>query len=296
MTSESGSMEKSLLARIKRFAGRPWQGKVERVRKRWLEAFPRIPFPMRLPFGAWWLARNDHVSRPIIEKQFETAEYSFVRRFVQPGMTVLDIGAHHGFYTLLLSRVTGSRGMVFSFEPSPRERKALLRHVGLNRCKNVEVQALALGAEKKEAELYVVEGGETGCNSLRPPVVLSGTSRVRVPVIRLDDWISELKLDRVHFIKLDVEGGELEVLKGAVSLLERRPRPIILAEVQDMRTEQWGYPAKDIIGYLAAKGFKWFRLSGDGSLEYLDLAPDAFDGNFIAWPEELDRVMPGVIV
>jgi FkbM family methyltransferase len=294
MTSESSSMEKSLLARIKRFVERPWQGKVERVRKRWLEAFPRIPFPMRLSFGAWWLARNDHVSRPIIEKQFETAEYSFVRRFVQPGMTVLDIGAHHGFYTLLLSRVTGSRGMVFSFEPSPRERKALLRHVSLNRCKNVKVQPLALGAEKKEAELYVVEGGETGCNSLRPPVVISGTSRVRVSVMRLDDWISEQKLERVHFIKLDVEGGELEVLRGAVSLLDHRPRPIILAEVQDMRTEQWGYRARDVISYLSAKGFRWFRLSEDGSLEDLDLAPETFDGNFVAWPEELEMTFPGV--
>src|SRR5580693_9157669 len=170
MSSDLSKTNKSLLARAKRFVVRPWREKVQRIRLRWVEKFPGIPLPMRLPIGVWWLARNDHVSRPIIEKQFETAEYSFARQFVQPGMTVLDIGAHHGFYTLLFSRLAGPSGKVFAFEPSPRERKALLRHVSLNRCKNVRVQALALGAEKKEAELHVVEGNQTGCNSLRPPI------------------------------------------------------------------------------------------------------------------------------
>ena len=209
-----------------------------------------------------------------------------MRRFVQPGMTVLDIGAHHGFYTLLLSRAVGSRGRVFAFEPSPRERKALLRHLSLNRCKNAKVQALALGAERKEVDLYVVEGSETGCNSLRPPIVLSGTSSTSVRVMPLDDWLSEEKVEHVDFIKLDVEGGELDVLKGATKLLDRRPRPVILAEVQDIRTQAWGYRAKDVIEHLAQKGYKWFYPSEDGSIKELDTQLEHFDGNFVAFPEE----------
>jgi FkbM family methyltransferase len=286
MTSDASSMEKSLLARIKQFAARPWQGKVERVRKRWLEAFPRIPLPMRLPFGAWWLARNDHVSRPIIEKQFETAEYSFVRRFVQPGMTVLDIGAHHGFYTLLLARMVGSRGIVFAFEPSPRERGALLRHVQLNRCGNVKVQALAVGSAAKEVDLYLVDDAQSGCNSLRPPVVTVGTSQVPVRVVPLDSWLSEQKIERVDFIKLDVEGGELDVFRGATNLLEHHPRPVILAEVQDLRTLPWGYKAKATIDYLGQKGYDWFALADDGSIVELDTSSQEFDGNFVACPRE----------
>lgn len=286
MSSDSHSAEMSLLGRLRRFASRPWGEKVQRARTRWLEVFPRIPLPMRLPFGGWWLARNDHVSAPIIDGKFETAEYSFVRGFIQRGMTVLDIGAHHGFYTLLSARLVGSEGMVFAFEPSPRERKALLRHVSLNRCKNVKVQALALGAQKKEAELYVVEGSQTGCNSLRPPIVLSGTSCTPVRIMPLDDWLSEEKIGRVDFIKLDVEGGELDVLRGATKLLDRRPRPVVLAEVQDIRTLAWGYQAKDVIEHLRAKGYKWFCLAESGAIKELDIHQNEFDGNFVALPEE----------
>jgi FkbM family methyltransferase len=279
-------MNKSVASRIKIFVSRPWREKIERLRLRWVEQFPSVPLPIRLPSGIWWLARNDHVSRPLIQGNFETAEFSFIRKFLQPGMTMLDIGAHHGFYTLLASRIVGDAGRVYSFEPSPRERKALLRHVSLNRCKNVRVQALALGAEKKEAELHVVEGSQTGCNSLRPPVVLSGTSSVRVRVMPLDDWLSEQKIGHVDFIKLDVEGGELEVLKGAEALLERRPRPVILAEVQDIRTRAWGYKAKDVIESLRGKGYEWFSIAEDGSATALDVSADEFDGNFVAFPQE----------
>jgi len=206
-------------------------------------------------------------------------------------MIVLDIGAHHGFYTLLLAHLVGSNGQVFAFEPSPRERKALLRHISLNRCRNVRVQALALGGVEKEAELYVVQGNQTGCNSLRPPIVLSSVSPIAVQVTSLDVWLKEQKLDRVDFIKLDVEGGELEVLKGAANLLERRLRPVILAEVQDIRTLAWGHGAKEVIDYLVQKGYKWFRLSENGSLHELDTKQHTFDGNFVAVPEESkDRV------
>lgn len=286
MSFDSHSAENSLLERLRRFANRPWEEKVQRMRTRWLAVFPGIPLPMRLPFGIWWLARNDHVSGPIIAGNFETAEYSFVRRFVAGGMTVLDIGAHHGFYTLLSARLTGSNGRVFAFEPSRRERKALLRHVSLNRCKNVRVQAFALGAERKEAELHVVEGSQTGCNSLRAPVVLSGTSTTSVRVIPLDDWLTEENVEHVDFIKLDVEGGELDVLKGATKLLNRQPRPVVLAEVQDIRTLAWGYKAKEVIEHLVAKGYKWFGLSENGAIKELDVSQNEFDGNFVAFPEE----------
>jgi FkbM family methyltransferase len=286
MTSDSQGVPGSLHERVRRFVSRPWREKVQRVRLRWVEKFPGVPLPMRLPSGVWWLARNDHVSRPLIQGNFESAESSFIRKFLQPGMTMLDIGAHHGFYTLHASSIVGDAGRVYAFEPSPRERKALLRHVRLNGCKNVRVQALALGAEKKEAELHVVEGSQTGCNSLRPPVVLSGTSSVPVRVMPLDDWLTEQKIGQVDFIKLDVEGGELEVLKGAEALLERRPRPVILAEVQDIRTRAWGYEAKDVIEHLRGKEYEWFSIAEDGSVTALDISANEFDGNFVAFPQE----------
>jgi len=242
--------------------------------------------PLLLPSGVWWVVRDDHAGPMVYEGRFECAEVAFVNRFLQPGMIALDLGAHHGYYTLLASKLVGLRGKVFAFEPSPRERKALLLHVRMNLCWNVRVQALALGEEETEADLHVVDGGESGCNSLRPPSVVGKTSPVRVRVTRLDDWLDERKIGRVDFIKLDVEGAELDVLKGASRLLERRPRPVILAEVQDVRTLPWGYRAKDIIDHLTNHGYTWFTLSDAGCVENLDLSAKDYEGNFVAWPEE----------
>ncbi len=204
-------------------------------------------------------------------------------------MSVLDIGAHHGFYTLLASRLVGPKGRVFSFEPSPRERKALRLHLRLNRCKNVDLQDLALGDQNADSDLYVVEDWAAGCNSLRPPDVAARTSPVSVHVVRLDDWLTEHKIDRVDFIKLDVEGAELSILKGALRLLKGASRPVILAEVQDTRTLPWGYRARDIVTTLEGWGYQWFQPSARGSL--LEIGPDrdAFDANLVAVPSELTR-------
>jgi len=75
-------------------------------------------------------------------------------------------------------------------------------------------------------------------------------------------------------------------LKGAVGLLDRRPRPIILCEVEEIRTEPWGYKAKEVIEFLRCRKFHWFHLAADGGLEALDPQQQNFDGNFIAVPEE----------
>jgi FkbM family methyltransferase len=250
--------------------------------------------PVRLPFGAWWVPRGDSLTEPLLANTFETAEIGFVARFLQPGMTVLDLGAHHGLYTLLASKRVGSKGRVISFEPSPRERRALRLHLAMNLCWNVTTQGLALGNEDAESVLYVVEDWAAGCNSLKPPDVPATTSLTRVRVVRLDDWLHRRRIGRVDFIKLDVEGSELAALKGAAQLLERRPRPVILAEVQDVRTLPWGYPAREILDHLKQKGFKWFRVVQNGVVEELDLSPDSFDGNFVACPEEREAAILGL--
>ena len=92
------------------------------------------------------------------EGKFEAAELAFVEVFLRPGMTALDIGAHNGLYSLLASRRVGPQGRVISFEPSPRERKALRLNLALNWIRNVSVQGIAPGSEDGEADFYLVGG------------------------------------------------------------------------------------------------------------------------------------------
>jgi FkbM family methyltransferase len=240
-----------------------------------------------LSFGALWLVRRDDLGEHLLFGRFENAELAFVRRFLKPGMAVLDIGAHHGLYTLLASKQVGRVGKVFAFEPSPRERRSLRCHLILNHCWNVAVQPFAVARDDGKAELHVVQGSQTGCNSLRPPDVAGATLMASVRTVSLDSWVQRENVARVDFIKLDVEGAELEVLEGAHRLLERRPRPVALVEVQDVRTAPWGYRAREILRLLETKGYTWLELSADGSMRRLDTSREEFDGNFVACPEEV---------
>ena len=205
---------------------------------------------------------------------FESAELAFVERFLKPGMTMLDLGAHHGLYTLLASKRVAPGGKVFAFEPSPRERRALHLNALLNLCWNVTIQGLALGSENTRANLFVVEGSQTGCNTLRPPDVLCGTSPVRVRVTRLDDWLDSQRINQVDFIKLDVEGAELDVLMAAERLLNRTPRPVILAEVQACSDTAVGLSGQEDNPTSKLQGYQWLCLKENGSPERLELGAD----------------------
>jgi FkbM family methyltransferase len=277
---------RAMFTRINRFLRKPLHEQSRSFYVRWRQLFPNLPIPVRLPYGAWFVARNDYFGSKLTYDGFETAERAFVQNFLKPGMTVMDVGAHHGLYTLLASKCVGDAGRVIAFEPSPRERRALLLNLRLNRTKNVRVESLALGSRNIQTELYVVERLETGGNSLRPPVTPSATSKIPVHVRRLDDWATESQIDQADLIKLDVEGGELEFLQGAERFLTGSRRPVILAEVQDIRTQPWGYRAKEIIRHLHERNFAWFRISSDGRLEQLDSSAEEYDGNFVAIPRE----------
>ena len=276
--------------RIKRFLFKPWREKVRAIKYHWLKS-SHVPLLVRLPTKAWWIAENDFFGVAAVLDVFEKRESAFVKAFLRPGMNVVDIGAHHGFYTLLASRKTGLTWRVVAFEPSQRERKKLLRHLWLNHCGNVVVRDCALGSEDGSAELFVVQGTETGCNSLRLPNVDQPVEALPVRIATLDGCLESLGINRVDFIKMDVEGGEIEVLKGAERLLARRPRPVIMCEVQDIRTTPWGYPARLIVDFLEQKGFRWFSLSVESKLDPMG-AEESFDGNYVAVPaERIDHLL-----
>ena len=107
--------------------------------------------------------------------------------------------------------------------------------------------------------------------------------------------LQERRIEQVDFIKLDVEGAELSVLKGATELLHRRPRPVIVAEVQDVRTKPWGYAAKEIVRCLCNLDYRWVQAFSGGHLEEIDMEQEKYDGNFVAIPEERVASLQDVI-
>ena len=288
-TNLSGSS--SVSERLRVFWRLPLIEKYLRVALRTRRVFRKMPIPIRLSFGAWWVVEGSALDHELMTNGFETAETQFVQRFLRPGMTVLDLGAHHGLYTLLASKLVGRKGRVIAFEPSPKERKRLAKHIWLNGADNVRVEAQALGAESGEADLFLADGANDWCNSLRRPAESAGQT-VRVQVRRLDDVVSQLGLSRLDFIKMDVEGAELDALRGATRILSGAARPVVLAEVYDIRTGPWGYAAREIVRFLAALNYRWFAVHEDGTLELVSVEQNSYDANLVAVPSERQNEVP----
>jgi FkbM family methyltransferase len=277
----------NLFVQIRRLLLRPWREKVSIIRlffkRLWNILIPFVPLYIRLPYGGWWIAINDVCSDEIFVGIFEVPERRFVERFLKDGMIVLDIGAHHGFYTILASKKAGPSGRVIAFEPSPRERQRLLMHLKFNQCNNVKVEPFALSSQNGEAAFYIVDGRDTGCNSLCPPAVSEPTKVISVNIITLDNYLEKEMIHHIDFVKIDAEGAELEVLKGSKRFINQRPRPVILCEVDDHRTRAWGYSASMIIEILESYGFRWFGIGKEGQLLPIEKRNSY---NLVALPEE----------
>ena len=154
-------------------------------------------------------------------------ELALVAQFVRPGSVVVDVGANRGVYTYFMSRAVGPRGRVLAYEPQPD--LAAYVQAGMARAHNVTVRPVALGEQLGTAELTIPSRDgrpEPGWATLRANV---GPGRKAVvDVTTLDD---ELPDDDVSFMKIDVEGFELQVIQGARKLLQRA-RPVVLLEIE----------------------------------------------------------------
>ena len=283
-----------LIHRAFRFLRKPWPEKKKTFYLRWTSAFPRIPAPVRLRFGVWWLMESDFIGESLLRGGYEVPEANFASNFLKRGMTVVDVGAHRGFFTLLFSKKVGRTGRVLSFEPSKVDRQRLIKHLKINICTNVEVFSCAVGEAEAIADFYAVPTNSV-LGSLRPPDTDFEVLKDSVVVKTLDSVLTDCRTQHVDFVKIDVEGGELGVLRGARNLLDRIPRPVILCEVLEMRTQPWGYPAGHIIRDLVEREFHWFQLSEDALLSPLDLASYEFNGNFVAIPKEMLFKFSGLI-
>jgi len=293
-----GGVQSVWTPRLRRFLARSWP---ERIRAAGLQAraiCPKLPIPVRISPDLWFLAWQDHLGDHVLAGDYEEPELAFVRQFVRPGMVVLDIGANEGFYTLFLARCVGVHGSVVSFEPSPRERRRLRVNLWINFIKNVRVEGSALSAQEGEMSFFVVETGETGCNSLRPPAVEGPTRQVSVTSTTLDLFLRRNSMRRIDFMKIDVEGAEWGVLQGAVTALRTAPRPLLMIEVSDLRTRPWGYHAQEIAKCLRDLDYELFRPLALGKLEPMDVMDikDGSDFNVMAAPRERSPEMSSFLV
>lgn len=185
-------------------------------------------------------------------------------RVVSPGDVVVDVGAALGIYTCLLSRLVGPTGVVLSVEPLPGLYAPYDGWLRLRSAPNVRRYALALGAEPHTASVSVpmrrgrpVTGRAfvtTGAGGLGSNAEFAEQVEHDVPVTTLDELARRTRLDRIDFVKADVEGGELAFLRGAAATIGEF-RPMVLLEVEDRHLERYGHSAGDVVAWFGERDY-----------------------------------------
>jgi FkbM family methyltransferase len=186
-------------------------------------------------------------------------EYEAFRRDVRPGDTVLDVGANLGAYSLLFGQWVGVEGHVHAFEPAPAARKGLARHVRLNTLGGrVSIWPEAMSAAEGRG-LFISDGARgdnrLSASGLAPP------DAVEIATTSVDAFCARLRC-RPSLIKVDVEGAELDVLRGARETLAAGPSLALYVEMHPHLWPAFGASREALEAEMAAQGLRAERLDG----------------------------------
>ena len=209
--------------------------------------------------GWWWTGRWRF---EFVLGWLEPESIEWVRRLVQPGMTVVDVGAHIGFYTRILSDLVGSNGRVLAFEPHPANLD-FLRH-NTRGMSNVEVHAFAVGASDEPVRLHVSAGHS---NHSLIDGYTEELESIEVEGITLDSFLAHHHIAAIDFLKIDVEGAEPLVLAGLADALGAKQVRGILTEFNPTALELGGVEPAELVRTLRESGFDVHSIGPHGRLE-----------------------------
>jgi FkbM family methyltransferase len=154
---------------------------------------------------------------------------NFVRNRLQPGATFVDVGSNKGDFSLLAAKTVGSNGKVLSFEPEPRNCYWIRRSIQASGYENIKLYEFALSGTDGTALLHL--GRKSGWHTLVPECPDRDQGVIGVVTKRLDSVLEEADQSKVDMIKIDVEGAELEVLKGARGALSNNNDLVLLMDL-----------------------------------------------------------------
>jgi FkbM family methyltransferase len=218
---------------------------------------------------------SDHViGLNILRGHYEQDEIGFVRGLLKPGDVAIDVGGHIGFFTMQMAAAVGAAGRIYAFEPLDSNAELLERSIAENGFGDrVRFQRAAAGAAPGTATLtFPAETlNSGGAYLLRDGTApLTGNRKQEVPLVALDS----LDLRRpVRFIKMDVEGAEPQVLRGAARILAE-DRPVVLSELHPTQLERAsGITGDQFLAQIAAFRYHAHRIEGGGIGARIEHAP-----------------------
>ncbi len=224
----------------------------------------------------------------------EVTEQLLVKNIIRSGMTVFDIGANVGDYTLLFSELVGQAGRVYVFEPTSSTYNKLTERVQQQKCENVEIYQNAIFSENTEIEFNEFPEEYSAWNSIGKPQMPSPQNALecvpivkteRVQAITLDSFCQQHNVEIIDYLKLDVEGAESDALAGALGLLKKKAIRFIQFEISQKMLEGLNRKARDTFEILIQNGYECHRIKPDGNIGEEVIDSDSFYENYIAFPQ-----------
>lgn len=174
---------------------------------------------------------------------------------------VFDIGAHIGLYSIPASKLLRPGGRVYAFEPSVANRRYLRRHCEYNGCRNIVIEPSVVGSETAAEVEFRENPRPDPMNALKAYKNQASYRTVLRPQVSLDDFCSAKNVSP-ELIKIDVEGAELEVLRGARRIL-KEGRPLVFLSLHPQRLALLGHTAEEVSRFAAEIGYRIVDVAGN---------------------------------
>ncbi|MFZ0492568.1 MAG: FkbM family methyltransferase [Acidimicrobiia bacterium] len=201
---------------------------------------------------------------PYLEK-----EMLVLHKLISPGDVCFDVGAAGGTYMWLFARFSSPGGRVFSFEPRPRSARAIERFRRLAGMENVSVHQVGFAEQERSVTVLIPtwRGFQFTTRAFIAPEVdaelpegFTNLLPMIIQLTTLDQFVIDASVERIDFLKADVEGAELSLLEGGKESIERW-RPTVLLEIEDRHLGRYGQRASEVVEFMTDRGYRMLTFS-----------------------------------
>lgn len=208
--------------------------------------------------------------------EYERENFALWHSLLPAGASIADIGANIGWYTIHAAALDPSATVV-AFEPVPKSFEQLRRAIDRNGLSRVATENVAV-ADHTDGLTLIADFSIAGAASVHPTITLDHPQTIHVPTVTLDGY-AEAHGRHFDAIKLDVEGGELAVLRSATRVLTS-DRPLVFCEMLRRHARAFGYHPNDIIALMTVHGYHCFTLADGGLHTFTEMTEETVQTNF----------------
>jgi FkbM family methyltransferase len=271
----------------------PWQGPLYRIGPRVMNR--RLPEMIaRYPDGRRFRvpAGDEMYAQVFWYGAYEPLESAMVAALLRPGDFAVDIGANHGWFSVLMANAVGSHGCVWAIEPMPPMLRELEANLRLNPELRVETHPIALAERDGQTVIHLFSGlvhGHASISTLGRDDFVEFEAEQRT----LDGLLRE-HASSPALVKIDVEGAERAVLAGSAETLRAATPPIWMLEVNTATAAAFGYqPAELLVPFTEAGGYELFRIAPEGLVAEEDPAAAPHGAAWLSVPRaRRERIFP----